>query len=107
VVAHSYHIFSVEYETDLSLMVLVGTYSRGGVGGEGAVVESLTGEYLGAGAGAVFSAQGFDYTLLNDKEFEEQMGKFLGDHIAVCVFFFFSIFEKVRMGTDFSFFSRI
>lgn len=85
VVAHSYHIFSVEYEGDPSLMVLLGTYSRGGPGGVGAVVERPVADSamgLGRGAGAVYSAQGFDITLLGEKEFEEQVGKFLGDHIA-------------------------
>jgi hypothetical protein len=86
-IAHSYHIFSVEYEGDPSLMVLVGTYSREGKDGVGAV-EAIPIDDRGErrGAGAVFSAQEFDITLLNEKEFEDQVGKFLDDHIAVCSF---------------------
>ena len=37
------------------------------------------------GAGAVHSAQGFGLVI---RSLIEQMGKFLGDHIAVCGFFF-------------------
>jgi len=81
VVAHSYHIFSVDYENEPSLVILVGTYSRCGPGGIGAVVESPTADEKGAGAGAVYSADWFDTTLL-EKKFEE-IDKFLADHIIV------------------------
>lgn len=79
-------------------MVLIGTYSRGGKGGVGAV--SPVGGFSGdmdsgedfaeeeeqvrrEGAGAVVSAQAFDVSLLSEKEFDEQVGKFLDDHILV------------------------
>ena len=81
VVAHSYHIYTVEYKGDPFLMVLVGTYSRGGRRGVGAVVNVPGG--IGVGPGAVVSSSGFEISLLSDEEFEEQMANFLRNHIAV------------------------
>jgi hypothetical protein len=80
-VAHSYHIFSVDYENEPALVVLMGTYSRGGPGGIGAVVEKPSGRM--GGPGAVCSADWFDSTLLEKKKFEQQIGKFLDDHLMV------------------------
>ena len=75
-VAHSYHFFSVDYENEPNLVILVGTYSRGGL-------RLVAKDSDGAGAGAVCSADWFDITLLDKKTFEEKIGKFLNDHILV------------------------
>ena len=101
----------MSYEGDPYLMVLVATYSRGGKGGVGVVVEAIVGvedgvgdgtgtgtggdgagvggvgrreRKGGKGPGAVVSTAGFDISLLSDEEFEEQVDKFLGDHVLVC-----------------------
>jgi len=49
--------------------------------GEGDIGEEGEGQVVREGAGAVVSAQAFDVSLLSEKEFDEQVGKFLDDHI--------------------------
>lgn len=65
-------------------MVVVNTYSRGGSGGVGAIVNDQTGILdVGAGPGAVCSARGFNITRLGQKKVKEWVGKFLDDHLVV------------------------
>ena len=83
IVAHSYHYFSVEYEKDPSLVIIVSTYSK-------------------RSASAVCSAQNFDIALLPEKDFDTRVLTFLETHFTVCVevfpflfiAYFFVIYRK-------------
>lgn len=65
--------------TDAGVGVGGGSPGGNGGGGSGSGHGVVVGG--GDGAGPVCSAQGFDIMLLSEKEFEDQLGKFLDEHV--------------------------